>query len=101
MMCSFPRLVTRNRSLKCLPLYFMVIHVYWVISPSLFCVPSMFQTIIFLGSLAVGILCFLMNPCSIKIPCAPESMRAFVSTFFSSDAVIEIGMRIDCSIGSA
>src|SRR4051812_38075760 len=66
--------------------------------PFLLMVPSTFRTLIGFSSGWVGSLCCLTNCWSIKVPAAPESRRAFVSTFCFPSCCshkIEIGRSRD------
>src|SRR6266540_3906006 len=65
----------------CLPLTSRLAVTYSLIEPSWFLVPSTFITAISFHKLRMRKLCSFAKTRSIKIPVAPESTRAMVSTF--------------------
>ena len=69
-------------------------------SPFLLRVPSTLLAGIGFDSGKVGIWCFLTKSWSKKHPCAPQSIRAFVSTVLSP-TLAEMGIHIDNSRVSA
>src|SRR6266498_1979157 len=76
-----PNAVTKNCVSFCLPLTSRLAVTYSLIEPSWFFVPSMFIMAISFHKLHMRRLCSFAKTRSIKIPVAPESMRAMVSTF--------------------
>src|SRR6266511_553701 len=77
-----PNTVTKNCVSFCLPLTSRLAVTYSLIEPSWFFVPSMFITAISFHKLCIQRLCSFAKTRLIKIPVAPESMRAMVSTFW-------------------
>jgi len=81
---SFPRLVTRNLvGMFRFPI-FRLNQVQCLMTPDLFLVPSMFSGMIFLSRGARAIFCSRTNFLSMKVPSAPESIRAFVLNCMSA-----------------
>src|SRR6266545_4997013 len=76
-----PNAVIKNCVSFCLPLTSRLVVMYSLIEPSWFFVPSTFITAISFHKLHMQRLCSFAKSWSIKIPVAPESMRAMVSTF--------------------
>src|SRR6266542_3486186 len=76
-----PNAVTKNCVSFCLPLTSRLAVTYSLIEPSWFLVPSTFITAISFHKLRMRRLCSFAKTRSIKIPVAPESTRAMVSTF--------------------
>src|SRR6266545_554 len=76
-----PNAVTKNCVSFCLPLTSRLAVTYSLIEPSWFFVPSTFITAISFYRLRIRRLCSFAKTLSIKIPVAPESMRATVSPF--------------------
>src|SRR6266545_455853 len=76
-----PNAVTKNCVFFCLPLTSRLAVMYSLIEPSWFFIPSMFITAISFHKLHIGRRCCFAKAQSIKIPVAPESTRAMVSTF--------------------
>src|SRR6266498_3302019 len=76
-----PNTVTKNCVSFCLPLTSRLVVTYSLIEPSWFFIPSTFITAISFHKLRMRRLCSFAKTRSIKIPVAPESTRAMVSTF--------------------
>src|SRR6266508_2825987 len=76
-----PNAVTKNCVSFCLPLTSRLAVTYSLIEPSWFLVPSTFIMAISFHKLRMRRLCSFAKTRSIKIPVAPESTRAIVSTF--------------------
>src|SRR6266545_5681713 len=76
-----PNAVTKNCVSFCLPLTSRLAVTYSLIGPSWFFIPSTFITTISFHKLHIQRLCSFAKTRSIKIPVAPESTRAIVSTF--------------------
>jgi len=80
---SFPRSVTRNLvGMFCFPI-FRFNQVQCLMTPDLFLVPSMFSGMMFLSRGARAIFRSRMNFLLMKVPSAPESIRAFMLNHMS------------------
>jgi len=76
------------------PLIFTGSRVYCLIGPFLFRVSSTFETGISFFNHRSGSRCFFANHSSINVPCAPQSISAFVSTI-SFPSIILVSTFID------
>jgi len=75
---SFLRSVTRNLVGTFRFLIFRFNQIECLMTPDLFLVPSIFSGVMFLSSSVRAIFCSRMNFLSMKVPSAPESIRAFI-----------------------